>query len=340
MKQQNKTILISAMAILLVSSIPLLAKVVNKTVASVNNEVITLEDFNKKIAPVIEQYRRVYQQADIEDKIKSLKQDLLEQMVEEKLLRQEARKQNTVVTKQDIQKGIDEVKKRFSPENDYKEYKDELARQGYTEKVFENDIKEQLMVMKLIEKEVKAKITPPTEVEVKKYFEDHKADMKQEEQVKARHILVKVDEKADLKTQTAALKKIQEAQAKIKKGEDFAKVAKEYSEDSSRDLGGDLGYFNKETMVPEFSKAAFALKPGAVSDIVKTNFGYHLIKVEDRKEAKQLGLDDEVPMPGDKKIKVKDYLQNIVYQEKMEKKFEEWIKDLKTKAKIVMNPLE
>jgi parvulin-like peptidyl-prolyl isomerase len=318
-----------------------LAKVVNKTVAVVNNEIITLEDFNKKTGPMIEQYRRVYKGTDVEEKIKEMKKEMLTQMVEEKLLRQEAKKQNIIVTKQDIQKGVDEVKKRFSPDKDYQEYKDELKRQGYTEKIFEKDIKEQLMVMQLIDKEIKGKAILPNEAEVRKYYDEHKKELKQEEQARARHILIRVDEKADLKTQSAALKKIQEIQAKVKKGGDFAALAKEYSEDpGSKENGGDLGFFTKETMVPEFSKAAFALKPGQVSDLVKTSFGYHLIKVEETKPAKQLALEDEVPVGGGKNVKIKEYIQNILYQQSTEKKFEEWLTDLKNKAKIETHELE
>lgn len=317
------------------------AKVVNKTVASVNNEIITLDDFQKKAGPLLAQYEQMYKGEDAKEKMKGLKKELLNQMVEEKLLRQEAKKQSIVVTKQDIEKGVGEVKKRFSPDNNYKEYKVELERQGYTEKSFEKDIKEQLMVMKLIEREVKEKVTAPTDEEIKKYYDDHKDEMKQTEQVKARHILIRLDEKADMKAQSAALKRIQEVQEKIRKGEDFAALAKEYSDDpGSKSNGGDLGYFSKETMVPEFSKAAFSMKVGDVSDVVKTSFGYHLIKVEDIKPAKDLGLEDEVPVSEDKKIKVKDYLQNVVYQEKVEKKFEGWMKDLKAKAKIEVHEIE
>ncbi|MBI5554542.1 MAG: peptidylprolyl isomerase [Elusimicrobia bacterium] len=319
----------------------LLAKVVNKTVAVVNKEVITLEDFNKKAGPMLEQYRRVYKGADVEEKLKEMKKEMLNQIVEEKLLRQEAKKQNIVVTKQDMQKGLDEVKKRFNPENNSQEYKDELKRQGYTEKGFENDIKEQLMVMQLIDKEIKGKATLPNEAEVQKYYEEHQKELKQDEQARARHILIRVDEKADLKTQSAALKKTQEIQAKVKKGEDFAALAKEFSEDpGSKENGGDLGFFTKETMVPEFSKVAFALKPGQVSDLVKTSFGYHLIKVEETKPAKQLALDDEVPVAANKKVKVKEYIQNMLYQQAMEKKFEEWLKELKGKSKIETYPVD
>ncbi len=325
----------------LLGSGSLLAKVVNKTVAVVNNEIITLEDFNKKAGPMLEQYRRLYKGTDIEEKIKEMKKEMLDQMVEEKILRQEAKKQNIIVTKQDIQKGVDEVKKRFSPENNYKEYKEELKRQGYTEKGFENDIKEQLMVMQLIDKEIKGKATLPNEAEVKKYYDEHKKELKQDEQVRARHILIRVDEKADLKTQSAALKKIQEVQAKVKKGEDFATLAKEYSEDpGSKENGGDLGFFSKDTMVPEFSKVAFALKTGKVSDVVKTSFGYHLIKVEEAKPAKQLALEDEVPVAPDKKVKVKEYIQNMLYQQAMEKQFEAWLNELKGKSKIETSPVE
>lgn len=317
------------------------AKVVNKTVATVNNEIVTLEDFQKKANPLIEQYQRVYKGTDAAEKMKALKKELLGQMVDEKLLRQEAKRQNIVATKQDIEKGINEVKKRFGPENDYKDYKEELARQGYTEKSFEKDIKEQLMVMKLIEREVKEKVGPPTEEEIKKYYDDHKDEMKQPEQVKARHILIRVDEKADMKVQSAALKRIQEVREKVKKGDDFAALAKEYSEDpGSKENGGDLGYFSKETMVPEFSKVAFSLKPGEVSEVVKTAFGYHLIKVEEKKPAKELTLEDEVPIGEDKNVKVKDYLQNIAYQEKVEKKFAEWLKELKAKAQITLYEIE
>ena len=325
----------------LLGSGSVLAKVVNKTVAVVNNEVITLDDFNKKTGPMLEQYRRAYKGTDIEEKIKEMKKEMLTQMVEEKLLRQEAKKQNIIVTKQDIQKGVDEVKKRFNPDKNYQEYKDELKRQGYTEKIFENDIKEQLMVMQLIEKEIKGKATLPNEAEVQKYYDEHKKELKQDEQVRARHILIRIDEKADLKTQSAALKKIQEVQTKIKKGEDFSALAKEYSEDpGSKENGGDLGFFTKETMVPEFSKAAFALKAGQVSEAVKSSFGYHLIKVEETKPAKQLALDDEVPVGNGKNVKIKEYVQNMLYQQSMEKKFEVWLKDLKSKSKIETHELD
>ncbi len=330
-----------AALITLFNSGALLAKVVNKTVAVVNNEIITLEDFNKKTGPMIEQYRQAYKGTDAEEKLKEMKKEMLNQMVEEKLLRQEAKKQNIIVTKQDIQKGVDEVKKRFKPDNNFQEYKEELKRQGYTEKAFENDIKEQLMVMQLIDKEIKSKAVLPTEAEVQKYYDEHKKELKQDEQVRARHILIRVEEKADLKAQSAALKKIQEVQAKIKKGGDFAALAKEYSEDpGSKENGGDLGFFTKETMVPEFSKAAFALKPGQVTDAVKTSFGYHLIKVEEVKPAKQLTLDDEVPVGNGKNVKIKEYVQNMLYQQSMEKKFEEWLKDLKGKSKIETHELE
>jgi len=197
------------------------------------------------------------------------------------------------------------------------------------------------MVMQLIDKEIKGKATLPNEAEVQKYYDEHKKELKQDEQVRARHILIRVDEKADLKTQSAALKKIQEVQAKVKKGEDFAALAKEYSEDpGSKENGGDLGFFSKDTMVPEFSKVAFALKPGQVSDLVKTSFGYHVIKVEETKPAKQLALEDEVPVAADKKVKVKEYIQNMLYQQVMEKKFEDWLKELKGKSKIETYPVD
>ena len=100
------------------------------------------------------------------------------------------------------------------------------------------------------------------------------------EQVRASHILLKTEGKDD----AAVKKQAEELLAKVKAGADFAELAKKYSEDeASKAKGGDLDFFRKGQMVPEFDKAAFAMKPGEISDLVKTQFGYHIIKVVDKK---------------------------------------------------------
>jgi peptidyl-prolyl cis-trans isomerase D len=132
---------------------------------------------------------------------------------------------------------------------------------------------------------LKAKMTATPE-EVAAKYQENQAQYQTPEQVRASHILFKTEGKDD-----AAVKKQAESiLARVKKGEDFAKLAKQYSEDSSKDQGGDLDFFGRGRMVKEFDDVAFALKPGQTSDLVKSQFGYHIIRVTDHKAAVTRGL--------------------------------------------------
>jgi peptidyl-prolyl cis-trans isomerase C len=159
--------------------------------------------------------------------------------------------------------------------------------------------------------------------EVKAYYDKYPSFFKKPEQVRARHILIKVDPKADSKEKAEAHKKIEDIQHKLQKGEDFEALAKEFSQCPSAANGGDLGSFGRGQMVKPFEEAAFALKPGEVSDIVETRFGYHLIEVMDKKPATTIPYKD-----------IKDRLKQYLKQEKIQKEVRLYAEKLKEKAKV------
>ena len=149
------------------------------------------------------------------------------------------------------------------------------------------------------------------------------------ERVRARHILVRVGPNASKEDKSTAMNRAKDVQRQLKGG-DFAELAKKYSEDpGSRERGGDLGYFSRGDMVPAFDKAAFALNVGQTSDVVTTDFGHHLIRVEEKKAASKFSLED-----------VKDDLKEYLFQQRAAKKFEAYVKDLRSKADIKINNLE
>jgi peptidyl-prolyl cis-trans isomerase D len=118
------------------------------------------------------------------------------------------------------------------------------------------------------------------------YYNAHQADYQVKDQVRARHILISVPQGADAKTDAVAKAKAEGILKQLRAGGDFAALAKANSDDpGSKDSGGELGFFTKGRMVPEFEKAAFALQPGQISDLVKTSFGYHIIQVEEKQTA-------------------------------------------------------
>ena len=162
-----------------------------------------------------------------------------------------------------------------------------------------------------------------TPQEVKAFYDGNPDIFKTPEMVRASHILVKVEEGASGEDKAKALEKIKTIQKRLQSGEDFAKVAQEVSDCPSKDDGGDLNFFHKGQMVPPFEKAAFALKPGETSDIVETEFGYHIIKLTDKKEAGTMSFDD-----------VKSRIQQQLINEKMTQEYHKYVEALKSRAKI------
>ncbi len=163
--------------------------------------------------------------------------------------------------------------------------------------------------------------------DVKTYYDEHKDEFKQEHQVQARHILFKTPEKMTEKENEAIVAKAKDVLAKVKAGEDFAELAKKYSECPSASKGGDLGFFGKGAMVKPFEDAALKLKKGEVCpDLVKTQFGYHIIKVEDVKEEKEKSFDE-----------VKSEIINKLTKEQAESKAREVIEEIYYKSEDLEN---
>ena len=174
------------------------------------------------------------------------------------------------------------------------------------------DMNNSILAQEYMKREL-AKVPKVTAKEIEDYYQAHKKEYVNAAQVKAQHILVKVDAKAKPEEIDAARIKAEGIRKEIEAGGDFAKLAEKYSDDpGSKTRGGDLGFFTRERMVPEFSQAAFALKKGEVSRPVKTAFGFHLIKVTDTKPEKQLDLKEATP-------RIRSTLENSRRKEAMDR---------------------
>jgi peptidyl-prolyl cis-trans isomerase C len=178
-----------------------------------------------------------------------------------------------------------------------------------------DEIKDQLLMESLLKKKL-AKDAGLTDEELKKYYDAHKEEFKKDGEINTRHILVKTEEEAKQILQ------------KVQKGEDFAELARRYSLDpSAKASGGEIGFHPKGTLVPEYDAAAFKLKKvGQISPIVKTQFGYHIIKLEGAKPPSYVPFEE-----------VKDFIKQKLGQEKQKELFEKYVSELKKSAKIVVD---
>ena len=203
----------------------------------------------------------------------------LGELIDAEVLKQETAKKNIVPSPEDVEKEIETIKSQFP---DIETFEKTIAEKGVTiEKIREN-IATQLAMRDMLAKEVESG-TSIKKSEIEKFYNDNPTYFQSEESVKASHVLVKLEEGADEKAVQEAKKKIEAILKEVKDGGDFAEIAKKSSEGPSGPNGGDLGFFGRGQMVGPFETAAFAMNVGDVSEAVKTQFGFHIIKVTDKK---------------------------------------------------------
>lgn len=254
-------------------------------VAKVNGDVITKDEFYQEM-------------------LNAGGKQLLDRLIDQKLIEQAAKEKGVTATEEQVRERLDEMKHQFGGEASFQTY---LAQFGITEEMLERDIRNQLLVEGILGPEMEI-----SEKEMKEYFENNQDYLGEPEQVKARHILVETEEQAN------------EVLAKLERGESFEALAEQYSTDeASKANGGDLGYFGRGEMVAEFEEVAFSLKPGETSRPVKTQFGYHIIRVEDHKEAKPAVYEEK-----------KDEIETTLRQQKINEEMATWLNELREKADV------
>ncbi len=289
-----------------------------KKIAVINGVVISQGQFNKELTIHLDRFSRQGQQVS-DTQMAELKKNVLDGLIEREVLYQQSGKAGIKITDQAVDEQLAAIKKRFPSEE---EYKKALSAMNLTEDEVKSQIARGLAIRELINQEIMNKITISDE-ESKAYYDANPQLFKQPEQVKASHILIKVEPDATDAQKAEARKKINDVQQKIKNGGDFAELAKQYSEGPSNVRGGDLGYFSRGQMVKPFEDTAFAMQPNEVSDVVETRFGYHLIKVYDKKPEQTVAYAD-----------AKEKIVQRLKQEKAEKEAAQYVEQLKKDAKI------
>ena len=257
------------------------------------------------------------------DEIKSnlgeLQKRALDQAIGAKLLLERASQLDLPVTAAEIDAEIAKVVEQVGGEENYKKA---LAAQHITEADFRKELEKGARVNKLVNQAC-SHVAEPTEAEIAAFYEAHKAEYVTQPKVLCQHILVKSDEKDLPEAKAAAFEKIREIRERIVNGGDFAEEAKLHSDCPSGREGGSLGWFGPGMMVPEFDKAAFALKKGEVSDIVQTPFGYHIIYKVDEQPGKARTL-----------VEAHDEIRDLLRHQARGKATEAFVNDLRAAAKI------
>ena len=243
----------------------------------------------------------------------------LDQLITYHLLSQESKTRGLKIEESEIDAKMAQLKAQFPTQDAFEKA---LKDRGMTVDSLRQDARVDISVTKLMDAEV-ATMPGPSDAEAKDFYAKNPDKFKEEESVRASPILIRVDEKADPAAKKKARAEIDAVLKQVKAGGDFAKLAQQHSQDGSASQGGDLNYFTKGQMVGPFDKVAFELKPGQVSDIVTTQFGYHIIKVVDHKAGRTVPFEEA-------QVKIKEFLAG----QKKQQHADSFIEGLKKKSKI------
>jgi peptidyl-prolyl cis-trans isomerase C len=287
-----------------------------EVLARVNGEVVNKTEFDRAVS-ALEARNGGPVPAEQRDRVL---REVLDQLVSYKLLIQESRERKIAAADNEVDGRMKEIQSQFPSEDAFKQM---LVSRKTTLEQVRSDIRQDITVQKLIESAIADKVAVKPE-QVTDFYTKNPDQFKQPERVRASHILIMVPKDADAGAKAAARTKAADILKDVKAGKDFAALAKQHSQDpGSGQNGGDLGFFQQGQMVGPFNDVAFKLAPGQISDLVETEFGFHIIKVAEKQAARAVPLDEVRP-------RLEQYLERT----NREQQTDAFVDGLKTKGKI------
>jgi len=300
---------------------PAQARVVEKIAAVVGDDIVLSSEVEEHAGPFMTEIAAIANPTQRAARAQALRREILDRLVDERLIIQQAAELKLTVSSEDIDRSIEQIKRENGGLTDA-QLSAELVKAGQTMASYRQEIKKQIMRYRVLNIAVGSKVTV-SDADVQSYYDGH---MKSGDhvQVRASHIFVAITDGADAVTLKAKEKFAHDLLDRAKAGEDFAKLAKEFSQDpNTRDEGGDLGYFGRDMLPKPIEEMVFAMKIGEVRGPVRAASGFHVIKLVDRKvkEVKPLA-------------EMREDLRNQLRQKEMERQTKNYLTELRKKTLV------
>ena len=316
----KKTIILSALAMFV--GMTAAAAVIDRIVAVVNDDIITLADLNSGFEPILKRIEDNYKGSDKEAVINKTKESYLNQMIDNLLIEQEARKPEfkIIIRDEEVQQVVKDIiaKRNISPQA----FIQGLAKEGSTMESFSNDIRQQMIRSRLLRMQLRKKVIVGDE-EIGEYYNKHREEYEGKEAVRIKQIVLLLPRGADAQQKAKIKEQVRQIHQRLVAGEEFDLLAAKYSQVAGAEHGGDIGFIERGMVIQEVEEAAFRLAVGQTSDVIETETGFHIIKAVDKRGA---GLKPIAAVREEIKMKLED--------EKMEKKYHEWMAEIRKKSHI------
>ncbi len=296
------------------------AGVADRIVAVVNDEVITLSELNGAFDPYRAKLEAAYEGQARDKALTEARETLLNRMIDALLMQQESRKTGIVVREEEVADAIKDILARSNLSQE--DFRKGLAKEGTTLEAYRKEIRDQLMRMKLIRRDIKSRVAV-TDEEIGEYYRKHREDYEGKESVRIKQILLPLPKEEDQAVREKLRADAGEIHRRLMNGEPFDKLSAKYSEGPAAATGGDIGYIERGMIIPEVEDVAFKLPLQQISGVIESSVGFHIVQVIDRRGAGIKGIES-----------VREEIREKIDREKMEKKFEEWLEALRKKSNI------
>jgi len=291
--------------------------VIDKIVAVVNGEVITQREVAQYLFPLYEEYQKESTGKNLDDKMLEAEDMIMDQLIQDKLILSEAKKAGIKADDDEVDARVNKIiREKFGSEEKFREM---LAIQNISLNEMRSVLGNEIIKSKIVREKVgyKVVITPS---EVRQYYDQHLTEFVEPEKAEVLNILVRKKKEGD---DEGTKELIRKTKSFLDNGQDFEEVAKKYSESPNAKSGGSMGLIKRGEMIKEIDEAIFALPVGGVSDIVETPIGYHIFKITQIVPARSKDFDS-----------AKTEIEDAIYQKKINKNLEKWLKELRENAYI------
>ena len=296
------------------------AEMVDRIVAVVNGDIIVLSELRQISRNYLDRMSDQFKVAGGEEQLREAEKRILDQLIDEKLVNQEADRLAITFSEREVDMAVKDMQNR-NKLNDA-QFAAALAEEGLTMPKYREQLKSQMKKVRVIDQEIKSRIQVSKE-EVDAYYEKHADDFNAEPEVRIQQIRLIIPPESSAGEVSRIQAQAESILAKIKGGEDFTSLVGLYSQDPTAQAGGDMGTFKRGELLPAIDEYAFSMKPGEVSPVIRTEGGFHIVKVLARREPAALSEEE-------RRAEVKE----VIFSEKAEEDFKVWIEKLRKKAYI------
>jgi len=302
-------------------ALPVQADVVDRIVAVVNNEIITLSQLDEATVPYAERLKHSNYSASVQrDMLAKIRKDLLEGMIEQKIADQEIRKAGITVSEKEIDAAIERIKSERDVTDE--QLMNALSREGVTFEEYRKNLMEHMLRSRLVQREVSSKIVVTT-ADVRKFYEENAEKFQGSKRYRLRSIVMYFARSAGAEEKEGVRRRMEEVHASLLRGASFPAVAGSHSESPLAADGGDLGFFHLDELTVELQQVVSGMKEGQISDVLETDNGFQILWLEEVEE-----------QTGKTLVEATAEIERELYEKAVDEKYRQWLADLKKRSYI------